>query len=195
MIPEWCDDVSKSYAPNLRTLHFTSNYITRLSTFKFLPRLSCLSLQGNSIEEVREEVFSNLVSLKKLNLKSAGNRIKIIERNAFNLSGLEVLTLDECFYHFDQLDSSALLQFFALIPNLQILNMENNFLPSDTHSINLLFKPISKIRKLHLDLCKLYQLPVGLFLNFHYLEELTLIGNKLSNWGNGNEVFGNYVFY
>jgi hypothetical protein len=129
--------------------------------------------------------------LKKLNLKSAGNRIKIIERNAFNLSGLEVLTLDECFYHFDELDSSALLQFFALIPNLQILNMENNFLPSDTHSISLLFKPISKIRKLHLDSCKLYQLPVGLFSNFHYLEELTLNGNKLSNWGNGNDVFGN----
>ena len=191
VIPEWCDDVSKSYVPNLRTLHFTSNYITRLSTFKCLPRLSYLSLQDNSIEEVREKVFSNLVSLKKLNLKSAGNRIKIIERNAFNLSGLEVLTLDECFYHFDELDSSALLQFFALIPNLQILNMENNFLPSDTHSISLLFKPISKIRKLHLDSCKLYQLPVGLFSNFHYLEELTLNGNKLSNWGNGNDVFGN----
>ena len=64
VIPEWCDDVSKSYVPNLRTLHFTSNYITRLSTFKCLPRLSYLSLQDNSIEEVREEAFSNLVSLK-----------------------------------------------------------------------------------------------------------------------------------
>jgi hypothetical protein len=29
--------------------------------------------------------------------------------------------------------------------------MENNPLPSDTHSMSLLFKPISKIRKLHLD--------------------------------------------
>jgi Leucine-rich repeat (LRR) protein len=55
----------------------------------------------------------------------------------------------------------------------------------------LLFKPISKIRKLHLDSCKLYQLPIGVFSNFHYLEELTLSGNKLFNWGNGNDVFGN----
>ena len=99
--------------------------------------------------------------------------------------------IGECFYHFDQLDSSALLQFFGLVPNLQILNMENNPLPRDTHSMSLLFKPISKIRKLHLDSCKLYQLPVGVFSNFHYLEELTLHGNKLSNWGNGNDVFGN----
>jgi Leucine-rich repeat (LRR) protein len=34
LIPEWCDDVSKSYVPNLRTLHFTSNYITRIAVFK-----------------------------------------------------------------------------------------------------------------------------------------------------------------
>ena len=191
LIPEWCDHVSNSYVPNLKTLHLNSNYISLLSNFKCLPSLSFLSLQDNSIEEIPEEAFSNLFSLKELNLQSAGNRIKRIERNAFNLSSLETLTIAECFYHFDQLDSSALLQFFALVPNLQILNMENNPLPRDTHSMSLLFKPISKIRKLHLDSCKLYQLPVGVFSNFHYLEELTLQGNKLSNWGNGNDVFGN----
>ena len=191
LIPEWCDHVSNSYVPILKTLHLNSNYITRLSTFKCLPRLSFLSLEDNSIEEIPEDSFSNLFSLKELNLKSAGNRIKRIENNAFNLSRLETLTIGDCFYHFDQLDSSALLQFFALVPNLQILNMANNPLPSDTNSMSLLFKPISKIRKLHLDSCKLYQLPICVFSNFHYLDELTLRGNKLSNWGNGNDVFGN----
>jgi Leucine-rich repeat (LRR) protein len=93
---------------------------------RFPPSLSFLSLQNNSIEEIPEEAFSNLFSLKELNLQSAGNRIKRIERNAFNLSSLETLTIGDCFYHFDQLDSSALLQFFALVSNLQILNMENN---------------------------------------------------------------------
>jgi Leucine-rich repeat (LRR) protein len=147
LIPEWCDHVSNSYVPNLKTLHLNSNYISLLSTFKCLPSLSFLSLQNNSIEEIPEEAFSNLFSLKELNLQSAGNRIKRIERNAFNLSSLETLTIGDCFYHFDQLDSSALLQFFALVSNLQILNMENNPLPRDTHSMSLLFKPISKIRK------------------------------------------------
>jgi Leucine-rich repeat (LRR) protein len=46
-------------------------------------------------------------------------------------------------------------------------------------------------KTLHLDSCKLYQLPVGVFSNFHYIEELTLNGNKLSRWENGNDVFGN----
>ena len=147
-----------SYVPNLKTLHLNSNYISLLSTFKCLPSLSFLSLQDNSIDKIPEEAFSNLFSLKELNLKSAGNRIKRIKRKAFNLSSLETLMIGECFYHFDQLNSSALLQFFALVPNLQILNMENNPLPRDTHSMSLLFKPISKIRKLHLDSCKLYQL-------------------------------------
>ena len=158
LIREWCDHVSNSYVPNLKTLHLNSNYISLLSTFKCLPSLSFLSLQDNSIDEIPEEAFSNLFSLKELNLQSAGNRIKRIKRKAFNLSSLETLMIGECFYHFDQLDSSALLQFFALVPNLQILNMENNPLPRDTHSMSLLFKPISKIRKLHLDSCKLYQL-------------------------------------
>ena len=60
LIPEWCDHVSKSYVPNLKILHLSSNYITQLSTFKCLPRLSLLSLQDNSIEEIPEEAFSNL---------------------------------------------------------------------------------------------------------------------------------------
>jgi Leucine-rich repeat (LRR) protein len=45
-----------------------------------------LSLQDNSIEEIPEDSFSNLFSLKELNLKSAGNRIKRIEKKAIELS-------------------------------------------------------------------------------------------------------------
>jgi Leucine-rich repeat (LRR) protein len=78
LIPEWCDHVSNSYVPILETLHLNSNYITRLSTFKCLPRLSFLSLEDNSIEEIPEYSISNLFSLKELNLKSAGNRVKRI---------------------------------------------------------------------------------------------------------------------
>jgi Leucine-rich repeat (LRR) protein len=62
--------MSNSYVPNLKTLHLNSNYISLLSNFKCLPSLSFLSLQDNSIEEIPEEAFSNLFSLKELNLQS-----------------------------------------------------------------------------------------------------------------------------
>ena len=190
-IPNWCDVKFNTYFPNLMTLSLDNNVISELNQLRCLPKLRILSLERNLIELIPTNAFSELLLLKHLSLRQAGNPVKTIQEFAFNISSLVSLSLRRCNIHFGKMNVSVISKLFSTLESLEILDLGENHAPKDPMVLLAMISRLKKLKQLNLDITRLYHLPKGVFLHFKYLEKLVLFGNRITGWGNGSEIFGN----
>ena len=190
-IPNWCDVEFNSYFPHLVSLSLDNNFISELNQIRCLPKLEILSLGHNLIKLIPTNAFSELLLLKHLSLRQAGNPVKTIQEFAFNTSSLVSLSLRRCNTHFGKMNASAISKLFSTSPALEILDLGENYLSRDPIVLLTMFSQPKKLKQLNLDITRLYHLPKGVFLHLKNLVKLVLYGNRITGWGNGYEIFGN----
>ncbi|CAC5356071.1 TLR13 [Mytilus coruscus] len=192
-VPTFCGRNDNSYFPNLNTLILSRNNIGffGLKSFRCLPRLSTLYLDYTNIGRLQDNVFASLPSLRTLHLHSIGKPLISISQNAFNSSSLETLILQGSFFHFDKKDRYNANRIFASCPNLQHLDLTDNYMPSDESTFQMIFRPLKKLQKLFLTSTKILNLPTNVFTNMKLLQKLHLNDNGINSWNNSYRIFGN----
>ncbi|XP_064471061.1 connectin-like [Ornithodoros turicata] len=144
--------------------------IIRSNTFFEVPKLVLLSLDSNEITDLESHAFSNLPSLKKLEL--GDNQLKIIRAGAlYELPNLEFLFLDR--NQITSIEDYA----FSSMPNLTELALADNDIEELTANT---FYGLRRITRIDLFRNKLKQLVGHVFSNMSFLQELDLKSNDIS---------------
>ncbi|XP_060083626.1 toll-like receptor 13 [Ylistrum balloti] len=190
-LPSFCGPTGQSTV-KIKTLVFRQNYLHNLNEYSFqcLPFLRNLYLDKTSLVTLRNNTFTRLPKLEKLSMTSNGDHLRTIEGFAFNSSSLKKLYFGQNRYRFEKV-SWLYGKLFHSLPNLLLLDLTGNFLPSDSQSLRELFTPLVKLEKLILQNTALKALPRNVFQQMPNLRSLILIGNYISGWNNDPEVFGN----
>nr|WBP49904.1 Toll-like receptor protein [Mimachlamys nobilis] len=172
------------------SIKIQQNYILHVdgSSFPCLQFLRNLYLDQNPIRVIQRNTFAEIPKLEKLSLSRIGDNLQTIEGYAFNSSTLKKLYLLGNRYRFDK-KPWLYKTVFASIPNLLLLDLTGNFLPSGSDALGSLFKDFNKLEKLVLQNTALKGLPCNVFQKIPNLHNLILIGNYISGWD--PEVFGN----
>nr|WBP49905.1 Toll-like receptor protein [Mimachlamys nobilis] len=173
-----------------KSINMQQNYILYLdgSSFPCLQFLRNLTLDRNPIRVIQRNTFAEIPKLEKLSLSKIGDNLQTIEGYAFNSSTLKQLYLLGNRYRFDK-KPWLYKTVFASIPNLLLLDLTGNFLPSGSDALGSLFKDFNKLEKLVLQNTALKGLPCNVFQKIPNLHNLILIGNYISGWD--PEVFRN----
>ncbi|CAC5420150.1 TLR13 [Mytilus coruscus] len=185
----------KSISLNLRVLDLGSNSLAflKLSYFYCLPSLEILISNSNRFVSINDNIFVVLPSLQKLYIEK-NQQITTIGSTAFNVSSLRLLSLAHNNFRFDSklnvhnFDPNNIFRYFL---NLEVLNLGNNYLASDSNTSILLFKHLSKLTTLNLENTRLNNLPTGIFSTMVSLESLNLKDNIIRYWPDGT--FDNFV--
>ncbi|XP_069129724.1 toll-like receptor 13 isoform X2 [Argopecten irradians] len=175
-----------------KTLYLQQNDLRDLkaSSFQCLQFLRNLYLDRTFIEVLRRNTFVNLVKLQKLSLTHIGNHLSRVEGFAFNSTSLKYLYFLNNGYKFERFPWYYGTMFSSL-PNLMLLDLTGNVLPSETDSLRKLFTSLNKLQKLVLQNTALKALPPNVFQHLPNLRSLILIGNYINGWNDDPEVFGN----
>ncbi|CAG2207931.1 unnamed protein product [Mytilus edulis] len=182
-VPTFCGRNNTSYFPNLNTIILSRNKIGFLGpkSFRCLPRLSKLYLDYTYIgRRLQDNVFASLPSLRTLHLLKTGNPLKFISQNAFNSSSLETLILQGSHFHFDKQRRYNANRIFASCPNLQHLDLTDNYMTSDESTFQTIFRPLGKLQKLFLSSTRIVSLPTNVFTHMKLLQELHLNNNGIN---------------
>ncbi|XP_025108357.1 toll-like receptor 13 [Pomacea canaliculata] len=202
--PVTCSPNGTSYFPRLTNLFLKDNLIHTLTTPICLPKLTMLQLSGNRFDSLYTDMFNSQTfpSLVELYLKSMAERIHEIQKNAFNNTSLERISLlyngikfrDESVHadsfigcpkirnlalndnDFSDVDDKRFLQLFGHLTKLVGLFMGNSFVQQVTLNT---FSKFRNLQRLHLYGNELHTLPNGVF-DKNNLEELILRANRLS---------------
>ena len=161
------------YLSNTTRLDLSYNDIAALKagTFKRLPRLQELYLEGNYLSTIDVDAFVDLPEVKVLSLY--GNQLVELDNWLFqSLMNLSRLDLDE------NLLTVLPPGLFAGLTNLTSLYLFGNRLVAVDEN---LFQGLSNLYRLDLDDNDLSALPVGLFRGLNSLKILTLFGNPLGS--------------
>ncbi|CAG2250436.1 unnamed protein product [Mytilus edulis] len=193
-VPEWCTKNRRgiSLVNKLETLDLSDNIIgdIRINAFLCLPNLRKLLLNRIPMKRIRSNIFVNLPILHSVELSKIGFPLQTIDGYAFNSSSLSHLCMDDANFHFNQ-DEFNTQTCFSLSPNLSFLNLNNNFFPKNEIKMQQLFSPLVRLKQLMMSSANLYILPKNVFPYLISLETLTLSSNRLTDWNDGSEIFGN----
>ncbi|VDI68715.1 Rho GTPase-activating protein 21/23 [Mytilus galloprovincialis] len=193
-VPEWCTKNRRgiSLVNKLETLDLSDNIIgdIRINAFLCLPNLRKLLLNRIPMKRIRSNIFVNLPILHSVELSKIGFPLQTIDGYAFNSSSLSHLCMDDANFHFNQ-DEFNTQTCFSLSPNLSFLNLNNNFFPKNKIKMQQLFSPLVRLKQLMMSSANLYILPKNVFPYLISLETLTLSSNRLTDWNDGSEIFGN----
>ncbi|CAC5398607.1 TLR6 [Mytilus coruscus] len=179
----------KSISPNLRVLDLGSNSLSILKSFYFycLPSLETLILNSNRFVAINDNVFVTLPRLQNLYIEK-NQQITTIGSTAFNISSLKLLSLADNNFRFDSelnthnFDPNSIFKYFL---NLEVLNLGNNYLASDSKTSILLFRHLSNLTSLNLENMRLNYLLSSIFSKMVLLESLNLKGNIIRYWPEG----------
>ncbi|XP_063414369.1 toll-like receptor 13 [Mytilus trossulus] len=192
-VPTFCGRNNTSYFPNLNTIILSRNNFgfLGLKSFHCLPRLSKLYLDYTNIGKLQDNVFASLPFLRTLHLLRIGNPLRYISQNAFNSSSLETLILQGSHFHFEKQHRYNASRIFASCPNLQHLDLTDNFMPSDESTFQTIFRPLRMLKQLFLTSTRIQNLPTNVFTNMKLLQTLHLDANAIYSWNNSYCIFGN----
>ncbi|XP_063406445.1 toll-like receptor 13 [Mytilus trossulus] len=180
------------FFPNLKRLNLMYNLIMSVNNiFKCLKTLEILSLGGNPFNEILDNTFSELISLKYLHLGFLRKNFRRIGKQAFRNSKLENLNFGDNNFKFT---NDSLYQFdpneiFRYNPQMKSLILNRNVFQS-TPILRKMLLPLKRLKFLYLDECHIQNIPTDLFFKLPYLEIVSMKHNKISTW-NGYKVFGN----
>ncbi|XP_052072798.1 toll-like receptor 13 [Mytilus californianus] len=183
-VPDFCDATGKhSLAPMLKYLTLSKNTIRLIlpNSFKCLQSLETLVLDGNIMKELTKNGFSTLPSLIRLSINNIP-RLKRIRMKAFNSTSLRILQFRQNGFRFDNDNTYHFRDLFINTYNLRKLDLSKNYLPHKKQHVLGIISPLKKLRKLYMETTGLAEIPEGLFQNMPFLQELTLIGNKIARW-------------
>ncbi|KAL3848384.1 hypothetical protein ACJMK2_019244 [Sinanodonta woodiana] len=180
-VPDFCvNGVSKF--PKLRVLKLMRNLIETLNkeSWSCLKSLTDLHLDNNPITDLDDNVFSQVIKLRKLYLQSM--QIKHISKFAFNNSNLQILFLRHCCIKFRKINVDYE-NLFYWCPNLRSLILD--FI--DLHRVNTtslmsMISPLNKLLGLSLQGTRLEQFPSDFFKPLISLRHLDLTSNLIREW-------------
>ncbi|CAC5359689.1 unnamed protein product [Mytilus coruscus] len=115
-------------------------------------------------------------SVVKENRKS----LKKIGEFAFNSSSLTTLHMNSNSFHFDRTSTNV----FAYCPNIENLDLSQNFMPRNLSMFKEILQPLSNLRRLVLKKCGITDIPDMLFIPFKNIWSINLGGTKFFNWKN-----------
>lgn len=144
--------------------------ITGLQNISNINQVAHMYLNGNLLQTLPADVFSNLPNLRMLNLDN--NDLQILPADVFNnLPNLNKLLLSN-----NQLNTLPT-DIFNNLSNLWLLNLRNNQLSTLPANV---FSSLPNLCTLELDHNKLQTLPDNLLGNLNQLKKITLIGNPFT---------------
>ncbi|XP_069129720.1 toll-like receptor 13 [Argopecten irradians] len=190
-VPSFCGSDGNPTC-RLSTLYYRQNDLYNLdeSSFQCLQFLRTLHLDQTTIRTLRNNSFVKLPKLEQISLLHIGDHLNAIEAFAFNSSSLKTLHFTNNRYRFEK-TPWLYSKLFSSLPNLLMLDLTGNFLPSDSRSLRKLLTPMKKLQNLILQNTALKGLPRNVFQQMPGLRHLVLIGNYISGWNDDPEVFGN----
>ena len=172
-ISTFCFQNRISILPNLQSIDLGDNNIKFFytSTFKCLPSLMDVKLNGNQIRTVQAPIDNpRLQSLDLSNMKTC---IRIIDELAFGLP-LKVLNLSSSY-------CPRFVDFVIGIgTNIEVLDLSNTNLLGISRISELFLKGLPNVKTLHLDNIKWSKIPKHFFNSMLKLQTLSLSGNLLS---------------
>lgn len=166
------DDDAFMPFPNIETILIKNNKLKKIygKTFQGFDNLKSIDLSNNKIYSFGKYSFKKLPVLTSLDLSY--NPIKTLKSHYFDdLDNLETLTLT-----FTKL--KKIKSFFDAMPNLQILNLNNNEIKSVSHNA---FGKLGNLKNLDLSHNFLHSLSKKTFSKLENLEKLDLSFNNLKN--------------
>ena len=166
-------DVTEAHLAAIEALYPQKKKITALKVGDFdgLSSLTELSLRGNQLSNLPEDVFSGLSSLTRLGLDD--NQLSSLPEDVF--SGLSALTLLNLY---DNQLSSLPAGVFSGLSSLSSLGLANNQLSSLPEDV---FSGLSSLYWLDLRHNQLSSLPEDVFSGLSSLSSLWLFDNQLSS--------------
>ncbi|PVD24235.1 hypothetical protein C0Q70_14705 [Pomacea canaliculata] len=204
IFPITCAPNGTSYFPRLTNLFLRDNLLHVFTPSICLPKLKMLQLSGNRFTILYTDMFNSqrFPSLVEIYLKSMNQHFQEIQRNVFNNTSLERISLmyngikfrDESIHadsfigcprirnlalddnDFSDVDDKRFLQLFGHLTKLVGLFMGNSFVEQVTLNT---FTKFTNLQRLHLYGNELHTLPDGVF-DKNSLEELILRDNRLS---------------
>ena len=177
-LPDSCGSDGSSLLPGLRELRLEQNKVHDFSNQICLPKLDHLELDKNDIATVKTDMFNGtrFPRLRQLSLDFVN--IKTIEAFAFRNLALQALSLMFCNM---QLSAAAHPDSFAGIPNLEFLQVSNNFgADLSEHKFCQLFGSLASLKKLYLGSCEIHSISRAMFVNTTGLTHLYLYRNKIT---------------
>nr|WBP49913.1 Toll-like receptor protein [Mimachlamys nobilis] len=188
-IPSFCGP-SGMETGRYSSINFTANPISALDqlSFKCLNFLRQLVIDQITLKILKKNTFSNLPRLESLSVKRIGKQLTFMEANGFNSSTLKKLIFVQNYYRFDKKVSMFV---FESLPELLILDLTNNYLPSNVTRFNRMFVNLRKLRNLILQKVNLFDMPRNLFQRMPNLTQLVLNGNHINGWNDDPDVFEN----
>ncbi|XP_063415887.1 toll-like receptor 13 [Mytilus trossulus] len=179
--------MNKSKVPMLRILILDGNALPYLypKCFKCLPALQSINLDANRLTVLRNNTFSELPQLKKVFFRH-NYQLKTIEPTAFNSTSLISIYFGNNNFRFDRTNNKYTRfnaeHIFKHSPSLQILDLTNNYLPSEKTTLGLMFAHLDEMTYLMLQAVGLKELHPSFFRNLTSLEKLNLEGNFINSW-------------
>ncbi|XP_071124682.1 toll-like receptor 13 [Mytilus edulis] len=181
-VPKWCYNLDLSHVPNLKHLNLGSNNIGDLgnNTFRCLPSVQLLNLEGINTGRIQDNVFSSMPQIKTLMISRIGNPLKKISEFAFNSTSLSTLQMSLNNFHFDRTTNKL----FAYCPNIEYLDLSQNFMPRNLSMFKEILLPLSNLQKILLAGCGITAIPEMLFTPFKKIWSINLSQNKIFQWKN-----------
>ena len=183
--PPWFCDSSmngKSLYPRLKSLELRGNAIMVLTrtAWSCLKSLQRLYLSQNVIQDLNNDIFVDLISLRKLLISYMAKPFRKIEPRAFHNSRLTDLQFDHNWIDFKPNSAIPYDTLFIYCPNLTKLLIGYNDIRNITDGkLVTLLSPLSKLTYLHLGGARMYEIPENLFSKFTNLTKLYLGSNKI----------------
>ncbi|XP_071130101.1 toll-like receptor 13 [Mytilus edulis] len=193
-IPAFCDDgLSK-----LTTLHLSHTQLRSLAElkekFRCLQSLKILYLNELEIHQLHNNTFSELKSLKELNLMNMQGHSLEISPYAFNSSSLEQLS----FYMtkrfrftmwYAKMGTFSPQTLFSQCRNIIALDLSHNVFNFTEKKIRDMFKPLKNLQRLFLEHLQITYIPKYFLHNFPKLRKLSMAKNMIVPWTDGTLTF------
>ncbi|KAJ8318679.1 hypothetical protein KUTeg_003770 [Tegillarca granosa] len=191
-VPNFCTHNS-ALLPNLKILNVNRNSIKKIKSWSLhcLHTLKRLLMVSNYLVIIKDNTFSQLMSLEYLVISSQMTFIKKIEPFAFNSSTLLHLNLFNNNFDFKRTNVELI---FKLCPRLKFLDLSNTVLRLGYIQLRRMFISLTNLEVLLLTSVGIRALPSGLFPHLKSLKRLDLDGNYITGWEDDPGIFMNITW-
>ncbi|VDI57236.1 toll-like receptor 13 [Mytilus galloprovincialis] len=193
-VPDFCTgDLYK-----LETLLLSNTRLAHLinlqNNTRCLRQLTTLHLNGIAVPIIPNNAFSELESLKVLEMTKMSTQLKKILPLAFNSSSLSSLSYSKSDRFIFcktgvQMGYFEPKTLFKFCPSLTMLDLSHNFIEFTNQEIRDMFSPLINLREIKLQYLDLVLMPRHFFHQFPRLQGIYLDHNMILPWTNGKEIF------